>query len=101
MYVNTSRPTRRWIRRLASLAIATAGLATSAAAIGPATPASASGGEQATEENPDGGPSFYVVEYAGVGNYDYIYENGLVRQYRNWTFVGQYSMFGDDDNNPR
>jgi hypothetical protein len=101
MHVNNSRSTRRWVRRLASLAVATAGLATSAAAIGPATPASASGGvEQATEENPDGGPDFVVIPLAGVGNYDYIYDDGRVRQYRNWTFVGEFFL-SDDDRDPR
>jgi hypothetical protein len=99
MDANTSRPGLRWARRLASLAIATAGLATAGAgAIASATPAAAASGfQQANQENPDGGPDFTVVEYAGFGNYDYVYDDGLVRQYRNFTFVGQFSLFGDGD----
>lgn len=95
MHANTSRPARRWVRRLATLAIATTGLAAGAAALGPATPAAASGFEQAPQENPDGGPDFVVIEYAGLGNYDYVYEDGLVRQYRDFRFVGQFFLFGD------
>jgi hypothetical protein len=86
MPASTSRPTRRWVRLLASLAVATAGLTTAAGAIGPATPASACcfEGRHPDEEG------FEVVDRGGIGNYDYIYDSGRVREYRNFTFVRQY-----------
>ena len=86
MPANTARPTRRWVRLLASLAVATGGLTTVAAAIGPATPASACCFEP---RHPDE-EAYRVRTYAGIGNYDYEYASGRVREYRNYTFIRQY-----------
>jgi hypothetical protein len=86
---DTSRPTRRWVRVLASLAVATAGLTTVAGAtgvIGPASPASACCFEP---RHPDE-EAYRVRTYDGIGNYDYEYESGRVREYRNYTFIREY-----------
>jgi hypothetical protein len=80
------RSTRRWVRGLASLAVAAAGLTTVAGVIGPASPAGAC-------VNPDCGPSYVVVTYSGSGNYDYVYSDGRVREYRNFRFVREYYVF--------
>lgn len=85
MQADISRPTRRWVRLLASLAVATAGL-TVAGAVSTATPASACCFE-GRHPDEDG---FVVVERAGFGNYDYVYDSGRVREYRNFTFFREY-----------
>ncbi|MDF5755752.1 hypothetical protein [Spongiactinospora sp. TRM90649] len=84
MQADISRPTRRWVRLLASLAVTTAGF--TVAAIGPATPASACCFQP---RHPDE-EGYRVVEHPGFGNYDYIYESGLVREYRSFTFFREY-----------
>ena len=85
MQADFSRPTRRWVRLLASLAVATAGF-TVAGAVSQATPANACCFQG---RHPDEG-SYTVVERPGFGNYDYIYDSGRVREYRNFTFFREY-----------
>ncbi|NRQ34511.1 hypothetical protein HII36_22055 [Nonomuraea sp. NN258] len=85
MQADVPRPTRRWVRLLASLAIATAGL-TVTAAVSTATPANAC---CYVPQHPDE-EAFEVQPRPGVGNYDYIYRSGRVREYRNFTFFREY-----------
>ncbi|GIH97458.1 hypothetical protein ACFFMN_28685 [Planobispora siamensis] len=84
MQTDFPRPTRRWVRLLASLAVATAGL--TVGVVGSATPASAC---CFSAQHPDE-DGFTVVEQPGTGNYTYFYQSGRVREYRNFTFYREY-----------
>ncbi|MFI6321027.1 hypothetical protein ACIBG8_26055 [Nonomuraea sp. NPDC050556] len=85
MHPETPRPTRRWVRLLASLAVAAASL-TATVAVVSAAPASAC---CIQPRHPDE-EGYRVIPRDGFGNYDYVYDSGRVREYRDFRFYREY-----------